>query len=141
MKVVKIKTKTKPQNKVVVYTGRRLVGNKVQQRFEHANGSEMFFTGVHRVWLGYFYKAGTNSILSKPDRVEKPPVSNAEWEAQEAIVAEHNAKCLAEAKMSKFQHPHLDAAILALKPLCRGLDYFDRHALITFLTAQTGKKK
>lgn len=126
-----------------VYTGRRLFNDgSVVQRFEMPDGTERFFSGIKNVWIGYSYKIGEKTISTRPERISEIEIkNNPEWDAADALVDAKNAKKRAEAKMKAQTKPAMKAAVLALTPLCKNLDLFQREALIKFLVDQTRYKK
>jgi hypothetical protein len=127
-------------NTKAVYTGRRFGRDgKVRHRFEKANGEELNFRGIKGVCLGYTYKCSASTIAERPERTDDDRIDNPEWEAADAMVGAYNAQKRAEAKMRKEAKPALRAAVLALKPLLKGKDYFGRRALIEYLVELTRK--
>lgn len=139
-----MKVKKTPTNydRKAVYTGRRLQGNKVYQRFELLpERTEMFFSGIKGAWIGYIYKCTDSKMSSKPERTDDDRMDNAEWDAADALVDAYNAKKRAEAAIRGKQSPALKAAIVALKPLMRGLSSFSRAALIAYLAEETRNLK
>lgn len=117
--------------KTAFYTGRRVVGQKVLQRFEFPDGREMFFKGVRQVWIGAAYRCGAKNISTRPERVyDVDPIHNPKWEAADAVAASFLSQKRAEKKLANNQTPMLDAAVEALLPLCREVSYFERKYLI-----------
>lgn len=128
-------------NEKAVYTGRRLAGDKVYQRFEVA-GKEIFFRGIKSIFIGYTYKCGIESMQTRPEIVaDVDAIHNPEWEAQDALVDTKNAKRRALQRFKKDSFPYMKAALSALMPLCKGLDYFEREQLILRLVEATREKK
>lgn len=125
----------------VVYTGRRLIENKIYHRFEKPNGEAMHFRGVKRVWIGYTYKCGENNISSKPERTEDERIDNPEWDVADELVDAELKRKKAEKILEGKQSPALKNAIAALAPLCRNISYFQRRTLIEYLCEQSMKFK
>jgi hypothetical protein len=116
-----------------VYTGKRLHGDKIYQRFELLPDRDaMHFTGISRVYIGGTYEiTEDHRMAKKPQRVfDLPTEDNADWDAKDTIATTHAAKKRAEAKYKAESQPALRAAKEALKPLCKGLNFLERDALI-----------
>lgn len=134
--------KPKVYTRKAVYTGRRMSGGKVWQRFELLpEKTEMFFRGVKRVYIGATYKCNRTSIAGKPERIDDEMIFNAEWDAADALVDAHNAEKRAEAKYRAKASPALKNAVEALRPLVRGIGFFDAKALTDYLVTEAKKKK
>lgn len=131
-----MKTKRK-----AVYTGRRLHGEKVVQRFELLPGKrEMFYRNVRGVHIGHTYACSATQMSRRPEWLNEERRDNPEWEAQDALVDEFNARKRAEAKIRALTKPALRAALEALKPLVKGMDYFARVKLVTLLVEKVGSE-
>lgn len=131
----------KEYNARAVYTGRRLGGGKVWQRFELLpDRREMYFSGVKGLYIGYAYECTDKTIPARPKcDHEIKREDNPEWDAADAVVDARNAERRAQAKMKEESRPALKKAVEALKPLMRGLSVFDREALIKYLADQARK--
>lgn len=128
--------KTKFKGKAV-YTGRRLDGSKVLQRFEERpSGKERWFQGIKGVWIGYTYECGAKQMSRRPARKDDPAINNPAWDAADALVTAHRAEQKAEAKYRGTVSPALKTAVAALKPICKGLDIFEATKLIKYLVDQ-----
>lgn len=126
-----------------VYTGRKLGndGKTIFQRFIVTDGKERLFRGVKNVIPGYTYRIGKDYIATSPERVPDAAfVDNPEWEAADALVDAANAKRRAEAKIRAKAKPGVKKAIEALRPLLRGISYYDRLALVEYLATEAAKK-
>ncbi len=127
-----------------VYTGRRLIGSKIFQRFEHSNGTERYFRGIRRVWVGYSYYCNEDSIASKPERTNDERIDNAEWEIADELVSQYLKQRKSEQALEKQCKPHIRKLLQLLKPLVEDLNYYQTKALIEHLVCElkfSGKSK
>jgi len=136
------KKKKDDQTQRVIYTGRRLMNSgKVWHRFEGAGGVERFFSGVCGVYIGHTYKCTPNSIQRRPERDQDvESVDNPAWEAADELVDAELAKRRAEKKVASRSKPAIKAALAALEPLCRNLDFFEMEKLIKYLAVEARNK-
>ncbi len=125
-----------------VYTGRRLNGKNVFQCFELLpEKKEMFFKGIRGVHLGYTYECTDSQMPVRARCVDVERIDNPEWEAADAIVDARNAEKRAASKMAATSKPNLKRALEVLRPLMRGLSYYDTRNLIEYLVIEAKKKK
>lgn len=134
-----------------IYTGRRMnfLTNKVSQRFELLpDHTEMYFSGVKGVYVGYTYKCSKGSISAKPELTDDPRISNPTWQAEEAVVvqklSEARERAKAENKIKNISKSEINSAVEAIVPLIKDLELpSDRSALIRHLIkiadGKTGK--
>lgn len=134
--------KTEANTREAIYVGRRLLQNGATAHcfLLLPEKREMLFRGIKGIFIGYTYKCGSSTMPVRPDRTEAERIDNPEWEAADALVDARNARKRAEAKIRKSTRPALRNAIAALRPLLRGMSYFDRKELITYLAEQTKRK-
>lgn len=126
--------KQKKFRDTATYTGRRLLANgKVYQRFEGSDGRERYFRGIRGVSIGFTYRCAKAKMPIRPEMTDDERINNPEWEAADALVDERNAKRRADAKVQSMSKPALKAAMEALKPLIKGMSYYERAALVNHL--------
>ncbi len=140
--MTKAKEEKPKYDRVAVYTGRRLMkSGEVYQRFELLpNRDELFFAGVKRVFIGEAYECNADRMPVRPVQAKHPNEDKPEWEAADALVDAHRAVKRAEAKAAVMSNPNLKRATEALSPLFKGLDYFNRKALVEFLATKVKGK-
>ncbi len=137
-----MKNKTTPiYDRKCIYTGRRLSGKKVFQRFELLpEKKEVYYSGIRGVVIGYTYPCSEKSMPTRPQSTEDERVDNPEWDAGDALVDAHHAEKRSQARMNAKSKPALRAALDSIRPLVSGLSYYDARNLIEFLVVESKKK-
>lgn len=133
----------KVYDREAVFVGRRVCSDgSTAWKFELLpDRKPMLFGRIKGVWIGYTYKCTDKSISGSPERTEREREKNPKWEAADALVDAKNARERAEREISKLSKKNLTAAIEAIRPLCRGLDYGELTKLITYLVTEGSKRK
>lgn len=126
-----------------VYVGRRLnAKGKTLQMFQLLpSRKEMCFRGVKGVWIGYTYKCSDSAISAKPERVDREREDNPEWDAEDALVDATRAQKRADDVLKKKASPALKAAVQALTPLVKRIDWFQQETLVKYLIGEARKAK
>lgn len=136
------KDKNLKYDRKAVYTGRRLFrSGSVVYRFELLpEKTEMFFSGIRGLIIGYTYACSASQMPTRPVRLEDEAIENPEWEVADALVDAEKRMKREEAKLRAKASPSVKKACEALRPLMIGKDYFSRKLLIEYLADKARAK-
>lgn len=119
-----------------VYIGRRAtVEGKIVQAFLLPTGKTVLFKGVSGVFIGGTYECNGKQISKRPKRIDVDVKNDPDWEREDLQAEAVQKKRSLDDRLKKESRPQVNRVIEQLKPLLKGLSFYQKRILIEQLVS------